>query len=381
MNAYLYGFGPEDQRRWLMVDLRHHLPRGRERPRHRRHPPRRAFHRGEPRRPRRHRHHARARGPHRRRDRAVAAPQGADLCHALHRRHAEVEARRVRQLAADPGPRRAARLPLQGRPIRHRDGQPRALDPGDERARHPHAARHWCSTPATGSSTRRRPSARPLDEARFAQARRRRRAGARHRFHQRLSRGRLALRARRGPLARRHRQESAAPRRRHDVLLQRRARQRRGRRGAGGRAPAGRCGPRAAPGDPRRHRNRLPAAGLPVPRPGPVHLPRPQRHRAAVHRQPGRAARRAGPHRRGGAPGDLARQGRYRHLLLAHHPGQREGASGASRTTWRATAAISSPTTKRWCTSPAIRDATSCARCIAGCGRRSSCPCTARRAI
>ncbi len=66
-------------------------------------------------------------------------------------------------------------------------------------------------------------------------------------------------------------------------------------------------------------------ARLPLPRPGPVHLPRPQRDRAAVHRQPGRAARRARPHRRRGASGDLARQGRHRRLLLAHHSRQREG--------------------------------------------------------
>ena len=80
-----------------------------------------------------------------------------------------------------------------------------------------------------------------------------------------------------------------------------------------------------APGDRRRRRYRLPAEGLPLPRPGSVHLSRPQRHRTAVHRQPGRAARGAGPHRRGGASGDLARQGRPRHLFLAHHSRQREG--------------------------------------------------------
>ena len=52
---------------------RHHLPRGRERSRHRRHPARSALHRGGAGEPRRPRPHPRARGPHRRGHRAVAA--------------------------------------------------------------------------------------------------------------------------------------------------------------------------------------------------------------------------------------------------------------------------------------------------------------------
>ena len=42
---------------------------------------------------------------------------------------------------------------------------------------------------------------------------------------------------------------------------------------------------------------------------------------------------------------------------------------------------MSSPTARRWCTSPGIRGAMSCGACTAGCGRRSSCRCTARPAI
>ena len=54
--------------------------------------------------------------------------------------------------------------------------------------------------------------------------------------------------------------------------------------------------------------------------------------RGSLHRQPGRAARRRRPHRRGRASRDRARTRRSRHLLLAHHPRQREAPSDASRT-------------------------------------------------
>ena len=47
--------------------------------------------------------------------------------------------------------------------------------------------------------------------------------------------------------------------------------------------------------------------------------------RGAVHRQPGRGARRHGAHRARRAPQCRARRRRPRDLLLAHHPGQREG--------------------------------------------------------
>ncbi len=70
--------------------------------------------------------------------------------------------------------------------------------------------------------------------------------------------------------------------------------------------------------------------GFQAPRPGPVRLSGARRGRPPVHRQPGRIARGTCAYRRGGAPGDLARKGRPRHLFLAHHPRQREG-GGAHR--------------------------------------------------
>jgi hypothetical protein len=88
----------------------------------------------------------------------------------------------------------------------------------------------------------------------------------------------------------------------------------------------------------------------------------------AVHRQPGRAARGAGAHRRGRASEVTLEQGRLRDLLLAHHSRQREGGRRVINGLV-GRASRSSPTAPIWCMSPAIRAAPRCEDMIAGCAR------------
>ncbi len=90
------------------------------------------------------------------------------------------------------------------------------------------------------------------------------------------------------------------------------------------RPPPRHRGARAPPRHPGRDRDRLSAARFHLRRPAALQRLPPRRGGGARHRQPGRAARRHGPHRRERASRHLARQGRSRDLFLAHHSGQRE---------------------------------------------------------
>ena len=121
------------------------------------------------------------------------------------------------------------------------------------------------------------------------------------RFHQCLPRWPLALRDRGRRLDRDHHQGRQAARRGDDVRLQRRARPGRGGRSPCHRPPAGGRRPRHAPRHRRGQGDGLPAAEFPLSRPGPVRLSGARRDAAAVHGQPGRAAGSARPHRRGRA--------------------------------------------------------------------------------
>ena len=297
MNLSLYGVGDERRREWLIVDCgvsfaaEEHLPgvdlhsSG--------HPP---SDRGaaQHRRPRA---HPCPRGPHRRAHRPVAAAQGADLCHAVHggsvRSTPPVRAGR----AEDPGERGAARRQSDARSVRDRLHQRRSFDSGIECAGDPHAARHRAAhrrledrSDAGDRRADRRGAA--------CGARRRGRAGARRRFHQCDPRRPLALGSGGGKDACRADPLRAGPRRRHDIRFPCRTPARGGRcgarrrpRGGGGRPRHGARGPgcardwllRRRAGVSRRRDLRLSAAGQGA---------------GAVHRQPGRAARRAGAHRR-----------------------------------------------------------------------------------
>ena len=120
---------------------RHHLPRGRERSGRRRHPARYPLCRGREGGSRGHRADARPRGPHRRGDRALAAPEGADLRHAVHRRPAAQQARRIRARAEAADQGGGAERPLRCRAVLAGADLGGALDPGVERAGGAHAAR------------------------------------------------------------------------------------------------------------------------------------------------------------------------------------------------------------------------------------------------
>ena len=151
INVYLYGLDG----RWMMVDLGHRLRR-RPPARGRYRPARPALHRGAARPSRRAHPDPRARGPCRRRTLSLAAPRLPDLVHAVHRRRAARQARRDRLRPRRADPHRRAGPAVRGRrhalplPPRH------PLDPRRQRAgdRTPPSA--GSSTPATGSSTRRR---------------------------------------------------------------------------------------------------------------------------------------------------------------------------------------------------------------------------------
>ena len=75
-----------------------------------------------------------------------------------------------------------------------------------------------------------------------------------------------------------------------------------------------------------------------------------------------------------------ARSGRPRDLLLAHHPGQREGRRRACRTGWPTWASKSSPTMTRRSMSRAIRGAANSSSCMPGSAARSPFRCMARPA-
>ena len=142
MNLSIYGVGDARGRKWLMVDCgvsfaaEEHLPGDRPDP---------AGYPLSDRGTAQHRRagaHPRPRRPYGRADRFVAAAQGAALRHAicggLVRSTPAVRARRTR----NSGQCRAARRSYRARTVRGRFHQCRAFDPGIERARHPHAARH-----------------------------------------------------------------------------------------------------------------------------------------------------------------------------------------------------------------------------------------------
>ena len=359
MNCYLYGLGPPDARKWLMIDLGITFPEGENDPGIDVILPDLRFIEEERANLVGPRAHPRARGPPRRGDRAVAAAEGADLCNSVHGGDAEIQACRLRRQAAAADQGGAAQRPLRRRPVRSGAGRGRAFDPGAQRRRHPHALRHRAAhgrledrCHAHGRAAHGRGEAQA--------ARRRGRAGDDLRFHQRPARGPLALRDGRGQVARRHHPRRQAARRRHDLRLQRRAHQ----GGGGGRqgAAAGRwwwrAGPCTASSAWPWRRAICPAISStttsstsPTWRRDEVVLlctgsqgePRAAVARIAEDQHPARAAGR----------------GRPDHLLLAHHPGQRAHGRAhpePARSIW---AARSSPTATRWCTSPAIRAARS----------------------
>ena len=300
MNCYLYGLGPPDAQKWLMIDLGITFPEGENDPGIDVILPDLRFIEEERANLVGPGAHPRARGPPRRGDRAVAAAEGADLCNALHCGDAEIQARRLwrQAAAADQGgaAQRAASTSARSiwswsrSRIRSRSPTPSPSTRARHRAAH---GRLEDRCHAHGRAAHGRGAAQA--------ARRRRRAGDDLRFHQCPARGPLALRDGRGQVARQYHPRRQAARRRHDLRLQRRAHQgggggRQGRRPAGGGG-----GPGHAPHHRRGHGDGLSAGQFQVPRPAALLLPGAARGGAAVHRQPGRAAGRGCPHRRGPA--------------------------------------------------------------------------------
>ena len=95
MNLSIYGLGDERRRTWLAVDRRRLVRPGGEPAGHRPDPARHPLSRRGAPQPRRHRAHPRPRGPLRRDARPVAAAEGAGLCDAVHRGAARRQARRA----------------------------------------------------------------------------------------------------------------------------------------------------------------------------------------------------------------------------------------------------------------------------------------------
>ena len=211
MNLGLYGFGPRGQAHWLMVDCGVTFGGAGLRRASIVMVPDTALHRGRAREPRRHRPDPRARGPlsarcstcgRGSRSRSPRRPFTAAL----------LEAKRVERAggAADPVTIVSAGRALHLRPVRRRVHHRHPFDPRGEGARHPHAARHGAphrrleARPDAACSARHRRGALPRD-------RRRGRAGAGLRLDQRHARGRAARARPRWRRARRdHRSDARA---------------------------------------------------------------------------------------------------------------------------------------------------------------------------
>ena len=350
MNCYLYGLGPADARQWLMVDLGITFPEGENDPGVDVILPDLRFIEEERGATCRHRADPRARGPHRRRHRAVAAAQGADLCHPVHGGDAQGQARGVRRQGAAAHQGGGAQQPLRRGALR-----PRAASPWRTRSRSP--MRVAIRTPHGLVAPHRR-----LEDRRHAADRRADRRGAPQgagrggrdgddlRFHQRAARGPLALasatsRARSPSIIKGAKRRVVVT-----IFASNVARIRAVADAAERRPPARGGGPGHAPRHRRRHGDGLSADQLQVSRPGALLLPRARRGGAAVHGQPGRAARGAGAHRRRHAP-RTSSSARATSSSSPRAPSPATSArSAASRTGWSISAATSSPTATRWCT-------------------------------
>ena len=246
-------------------------------------------------------------------------------------------------------------------PFDDRLHQRRAFDPGIQCAGDPHAGRHvlhtgdWKidPTPIIGA---------PTDAAKLTALGDAGVLALIGDFDQCRARRALAVGIRRRQDACRTDPHRAAARRGDDVCLPCRPGARRGRscarRRPRGRSGRPRHGARCAGGA--RDRLSRRRSGFPQ-RDSYGYLP-PDKVVGAVHRQPGRAARRAVAHRRGRASRSHAGQGRPRDLFVARHPRQRKGGGAGDQRPGRRRASRSSPTARIWFTSPAIRAATNCAR-------------------
>ena len=197
----------------------------------------------------------------------------------------------------------AARQPLQCRAVRHRTGVDGAFDSGIERAHHPHALRHGAAHRRLEDRSDADPGRRHRREE-TARARRGRLSRAGRRFHQCGARRPLALGSRCRQDHHRAGQDRARPRGGDHLRLQRGApahggdgRPRRRARGGGGR-------PRHGAHRADRARDRLSRRRAGVPPGGCLRLSAAQQSGGAVHRQPGRAARRA---RRASPPTSIRR--------------------------------------------------------------------------
>ena len=371
MNAALYGFGPRGRRKWILVDCGMAFAGEEHMPGIDLMYPGPLLHRG-------------ARKnllgiviTHAHEDHIGALAElwprlrRAGLRDALRRRPPRDAPALRAGRAEDRDARGRARPALRARAVRDRVRAGRPLDPGIERARHPHAARprrayrrlearrHAVSSAAprtrrgsARSATRacwRSSAIRPTSCARAAA---RARARSRSASPNSSPTRRTASPSRPSPRTSR----ASAPSRRRPQACGREVVRRRPRHGPGRR---GRARMRLS-----RRRARVPPARR-------LRLPAARQGRRAPDRLAGRAARRAGARRRRRASRRRAVAGRPGDLLVAHHPGQREGGRPHHQHARCAAASRSSPTAPISCMSPAIRAATSSPPCIAGRGRGS----------
>ena len=334
--------------------------------------------------PRRHRHHPRPRGPFRRAARPLAAAARAGLRDALHRRPARGQARQRAGRADDPDHDRRAGEPLHRRPVR-RSSTSTSPTRSPSRMRSRSARRSASSsTPATGRSTTTPALGPPTDEARF------RAIG---------DEGVLALicnstnAMREGAQPERDRGRRASSR---EIIAE---------------AP-GRVAVTTFASNVGRIRSIALAARAGRPRGGgrrPRHAARHRRRRRARHLDGlppflDEEAYRPPAARQGRRRCCTGSQGEPRAALARvaedDHPERRARRPAtlvvfSSRTIPGNEKAINAIINRliargvqrhhrprpRWSTSPAIRAATSCARCTAGSSRRSPCRCMARRCI